>query len=69
MAARAAKAAATGKKPGGTPPAPPVAGPGPTDQVNPTNEDDKQQVEPMLGRLGALPTELGQTETLLADTG
>ena len=31
--------------------------------------NDKQQIEPMLGRLGALPAELGQTETLLADTG
>jgi len=107
MAARAAKSAATGKKPGGTPPAPPVEGPGPTDQVNLTDEEsrimpvpgggfeqcynaqaavavgsllvvatdvvqapnDKRQVEPMLGHLGALPAELGQTETLLADTG
>ena len=107
MAARAAKTAATGKKPGGAPPAPPVEGPGPTDQVNLTDEEsrimpvpgggfeqcynaqaavavgsllvvatdvvqapnDKRQVEPMLGRLGALPAELGQTETLLADTG
>jgi len=86
---------------------PPVAGPGPTDQVNLTDEEsrimpvpgggfeqcynaqaavavgcllvvatdvvqahhDEQQVEPMLGRLGALPTKLGQTATLLADTG
>ena len=107
MAARAAKAAATGKQPGGRPPAPPLAGPGPTDQVNLTDEEsrimpvpgggfeqcynaqaavavgsllvvatdvvqatnDKQQVEPMLGKLGALPKELGKTETLLADTG
>ena len=107
MAARAAKTAATGKKPGGRPPSPPVAGPGPTDQVNLTDEEsrimpvpgggfeqcynaqaavavgsllvvatdvvqatnDKRQVGPMLGRLGALPEELGQTETLLADTG
>ena len=30
---------------------------------------DKQLVEPMLGRLGALPEELGQTATLLADIG
>jgi len=107
MAARAAKTAATGKQPGGRPPAPPVEGPGPTDQVNLTDEEsrimpvpgggfeqcynaqaavavgsllvvatdvvqapnDKRQVELMLGRLGALPKELGQTETLLADTG
>jgi hypothetical protein len=32
MAARDTKAAATGKKPGGKPPAPPVEGPGPTDR-------------------------------------
>jgi len=38
-----------------------------TDVVQAPN--DKRQVEPMLGKLGALPAELGQTETLLADTG
>jgi transposase len=107
MAARAAKAAATGRKPSGRPPAPPMAGPGPTDQVNLTDAEsrimpvpgggfeqcynaqaavaagcllvvaadvvqatnDKQQVAPMLDRLGALPGELGEVETLLADTG
>ena len=107
MAARAAKAAATGRKPSGRPPAPPMAGPGPTDQVNLTDAEsrimpvpgggfeqcynaqaavaagcllvvaadvvqatnDKQQVAPMLDRLGALPGELGKVETLLADTG
>src|SRR5919202_453552 len=107
MAARAAKAAATGKKPRGRPPVPPVEGPGSADQVNLTDEEsrimpvpgggfeqcynaqavvaagcllvvatdvvqaanDKQQVEPMLGKLAALPPELGQVETLLADTG
>src|SRR5829696_8681288 len=107
MAARAAKAAASGQKPRGRPPVPPVEGPGPTDQVNLTDEEsrimpvpgggfeqcynaqvcvaagcllvvannvvqaanDKQQVEPMLGQLAALPPELGQVETLLADTG
>jgi transposase len=31
--------------------------------------NDKQQVAPMLNRLGALPGELGEVETLLADTG
>jgi transposase len=41
MAARGAKIAATGKKPGGKPPAPPVAGPGPTDQVNLTDEESR----------------------------
>lgn len=107
MAARDAKVAATGKKPGGRPPQPPVEGPGPTDQVNLTDEDsrimpvpgggfdqcynaqaavatdsllvvatdvvqaanDKQQVEPMLDKLGGLPDELGEAKTLLADTG
>ena len=107
MAARAAKAAATGRKPRGRPPAPPVEGPGPTDQVNLTDEasrimpvpgggfeqcynaqacvaagcllviantvvqaaNDKQQVEPMLGQLAALPEKLGKIGTLLADTG
>jgi len=107
MAARAAKAAATGRKPSGRPPEPPMAGPGPTDQVKLTDAEsrimpvpgggfeqcynaqaavaagcllvvaadvvqatnDKQQVVPMLDRLGALPGELGEVETLLADTG
>ena len=31
--------------------------------------NDKQQVAPVLGKLGALPGELGEVETLLADTG
>ncbi|HEY1933534.1 MAG TPA: IS1182 family transposase [Acetobacteraceae bacterium] len=31
--------------------------------------NDKQQVQPMLGALAALPGELGKAETLLADTG
>jgi transposase len=41
MRARAEKAKRTGKKPGGTPPAPPVAGPGPRDQVNLTDGDSR----------------------------
>jgi transposase len=107
LAARAAKAAATGQTPRGRPPVPPVEGPGPADQVNLTDEEsrimpvpgggfeqcynaqacvaagcllvvasdvvqaanDKQQVAPMLGKLAALPAELGQVATLLADTG
>jgi transposase len=106
MAARAAKTAETGKKPGGKPPAPPVEGPLPTDQVNLTDEEsrimpvaggfdqcynaqaavaagsllvvatdvvqaanDKNQVEPTLEKIGALPEELGEVEHLLADTG
>src|SRR4051812_43336434 len=107
MAAREAKTAATGQKPSGRPPAPPVAEPGPADQVNLTDEEsrimpvpgggfeqcynaqaavaagsllvvatdvvqasnDKPQVVPMLAKLDTLPDELGETETLLADTG
>src|SRR5436305_8514261 len=41
MAAREAKSAATSKKPGGRPPTPPVAEPGPTDQVNLTDEESR----------------------------
>jgi transposase len=105
--AREAKTKATGKKPGGRPPAPPVAGPLPSDQINLTDEEsrimpvagggfeqcynaqaavaegsllvvasdvvqapnDKQQIEAMLGQIADLPAELGQAETLLADTG
>ena len=104
MAARAAKTAATGKKPGGKAPQPPPEGPLPSDQVNLTDDDfahhaggrrrlhqcynaqaavavgsllvvatevvqapnDKNQVEPMLGKIGALPEALGEAETLLA---
>jgi transposase len=107
LAARDAKAEATGKKPRGKPPQPPVEGPRPTDQVNLTDEDsrimpvagggfeqcynaqavvaagsllvvaadvvqapnDKRQLAPMLNKLAALPADLGQPETLLADTG
>ena len=31
--------------------------------------NDKQQLAPMLGKLAALPEDLGKPETLLADTG
>ena len=41
MRARAAKAKTTGRKPGGRPPQPPTAGPGPKDQVNLTDEDSR----------------------------
>jgi transposase len=41
MAARAAKSAETGKKPGGRSPAPPVEAPGPADQVNLTDEESR----------------------------
>jgi len=107
IAAREAKAKARGKKPGGKPPVPPAAGPGPTDQINLTDEasrimpvagggfeqcynaqalvtadsllvvagdvvqaaNDKQQLEPMLGKLAALPADLGRPETILGDNG
>jgi transposase len=41
MAARAAKAAATGQKPRGRPPVPPFEEPGPADQVNLTDEESR----------------------------
>jgi transposase len=41
LQAREAKAKQTGRKPGGRPPAPPAAGPGPTDQVNLTDADSR----------------------------
>jgi transposase len=107
LTARDAKAEASGKKPGGRPPEPPVEGPLPTEQINLTDEDsrimpvagggfeqcynaqavvaagsllvvaadvvqapnDKQQIEPMLRKIAELPAELGEAETLLADSG
>jgi transposase len=107
MASREAKAAETGKKPGGRVPQPPAAGALPTDQVNLTDEEsrimpvagggfeqcynaqavvaadsllvvatdvvqapnDKQQLEPMLGKIAELPVELGEVGELLADNG
>ena len=41
MKAREEKAKRTGRKPGGRPPQPPAAGPGPKDQVNLTDEDSR----------------------------
>jgi hypothetical protein len=41
LAARAARAAATGKKPDGNPPEPPTAGPLPKDQINLTDADSR----------------------------
>ena len=38
-----------------------------TDVVQAAN--DKQQIEPMLGKLAALPADLGQPQTLLGDSG
>ena len=50
LKAREAKTAATGKKPGGRPPAAP---------------NDKQQLEPMLGKLADLPGERGQRRSAI----
>jgi transposase len=47
LKSREAKTAATGKKPGGRPPAAPVAGPLPTDQVNLT--DEASRIMPVAG--------------------
>jgi hypothetical protein len=107
LAARDAKAAATGKKPTGREPKPPVVTPLPTDQINLTDEEsrimpvagggfeqcynaqaavaagsllvvvadvvqapnDKQQLMPMLDKIGTLPDALGRPDTLLADNG
>jgi hypothetical protein len=41
LAERAAKAAASGKKPGGKVPQPPMEGPLPTDQINLTHEESR----------------------------
>jgi len=41
LAAREAKIKATGKKPGGKPPAPPTEGPQPSDQINLTDEESR----------------------------
>jgi transposase len=41
LAAREAKIAATGKKPGGKPPEPPTPGPLPSDQINLTDEESR----------------------------
>jgi transposase len=41
LAARAAKTVASGKKPGGKPPSPPVPGARPDDQINLTDEDSR----------------------------
>jgi transposase len=47
LAAREAKTKATGKKPGGQPPAPPTEGPLPTDQINLT--DEQSRIMPVAG--------------------
>ncbi len=58
LAAREAKAAATGKKPRGKPPAPPVEGAQPKDQINLTDEDfahhagGGRRLRPVLQRAG-----------------
>jgi transposase len=52
MAAREAKQAQTGKKPGGRVPQPPVEGPLPTDQVNLTDEESRIMPVPHSDTLG-----------------
>jgi len=107
LATREAKSAATGKKPRGRPPVPPVEGPLPNDQINLTDEqsrimpvpgggfeqcynaqavvaagsllvlaadvvqapNDRQQLQPMLDQVSALPETLGKVDVLLADNG
>jgi transposase len=107
LAARDAKEKATGRKPGGRPPEPPMEGPRPTDQINLTDEEsrvmpisgggfeqcynaqavvaegsllvvatnvvqapnDKQQLEPMLAKINALPEDLGKADVVLGDNG
>lgn len=116
LARREQKAEESGKKPGGRPPKPPIAGAKGQDQLNLTDEEsriipvagggfeqayapkevplgdnaqaavdtssmlviatgvtqacnDKEQVQPMLKQLVALPASLGQPQHLLADTG
>ena len=107
MAARQAKEAETGKKPGGKKPTPPTDTPRAEDQINLTDDEsrimkvsgggfeqcynaqaavdtesmlvvapyitqatnDKQQIQPALDKIEALPEGLNAPETLLADTG
>lgn len=107
LKAREDKAAKTGRKPTGKPPAPPSETPRAEDQINLTDDEsrimkvsgggfdqcynaqalvdtetmlvvvpevtqaanDKQQVEPMIDKLRALPAGLNTPATLLADTG
>jgi transposase len=104
---REAREKATGRKPGGKPPQPPVEGPRPADQINLTDEEsrimpvtgggfeqcynaqavvaegsllvvaanvvqaanDKQQLEPMLAKINALPEALGDAKIMLGDNG
>jgi transposase len=107
MAARQAKEAETGKKPGGKKPAPPTDTPRAEDQINLTDDgsrimkvsgggfeqcynaqavvdtgsmlvvtpyvtqaaNDKQQIQPALDKIEALPEGLNAPGTLLADSG
>ncbi|MDP4028250.1 MAG: IS1182 family transposase [Gallionella sp.] len=107
MAARQAKEAETGKKPGGKKPTPPTDTPRAEDQINLTDGEsrimkvagggfeqcynaqavvdtesmlivasyvtqaanDKQQIQPALDKIAALPEGMNAPETMLADTG
>ena len=75
MAARDAKVAQTGKKPGGRVPQPPAEGPLPTDRLKlpPAarhRHDPRFLVRQFdLGKIAELPAELGKVGELLADNG
>lgn len=107
MAARQAKEAETGRKPGGKTPTPPTDTPRPEDQINLTDDEsrimkvagggfeqcynaqavvdtgsmlvvapfvtqaanDKQQIQPALDKIAALPEGMNAPGALLADTG
>lgn len=107
MAARQAREAETGRKPGGKTPTPPTDTPRPEDQINLTDDEsrimkvagggfeqcynaqavvdtesmlviapfvtqaanDKQQIQPALDRIAALPEGMNAPGTMLADTG
>ena len=70
LEARAEKAEKTGRKPGGRPPEPPVAGPGPKDQVNLTDADSR--IMPVAGggfEQAYNAQALVAADSLLADSG
>jgi transposase len=62
LAAGDAKAAATGHKPKGRPPEPPVAGPRPTDQINLTDEESR--IMPVAGG-GFAPLPFGSSNATM----
>ncbi|MFT7524474.1 MAG: hypothetical protein ACI92A_002343, partial [Candidatus Paceibacteria bacterium] len=67
MAARAEKTKATGKTPGGKPPAPPLEGARPSDQINLTDEESR--IMPVAGGgFGQCYNAQGTTARCLSDT-